>query len=116
MIIPLYNGSKYIETALRSVLTQTFPPKEIIIIDDGSTDNGVDVVKAMAERHPIMVLSKPNGGQSSARNLGVTHSTGEFIALLDQDDSWYPQHLEELIRPFLEPSAGPELGWSVQRS
>ena len=110
-IIPLYNGAKFIEEAITSILNQTVQPCEIIVVDDGSTDNGPAIVKMMAEKHPIKLLHKDNGGQSSARNFGVAHSKGELIALLDQDDVWYTHHLEELLKPFLDPSAGPELGW-----
>ena len=93
-VIPLYNGSKFIEAALQSVFAQTIAPREVIVVDDGSTDQGPALVKAMAERYPIVLLSQPNGGQSAARNFGVAHSTGELIALLDQDDIWYPPHIE----------------------
>ena len=112
-VIPLYNGGKFIEEAITSILNQTLPPCEIIVVNDGSTDNGADIVLAMAEQHPIItLLHKKNGGQSSARNFGVGHSTGDLIALLDQDDVWYPTHLEELIKPFEDSSAiGRELGW-----
>ena len=110
-IIPLYNGARFIEESLRSVLAQTLPPTEIIVVDDGSTDNGPELVAAMAREHPIKLLTKTNGGQSSARNFGVAHASGEFIALLDQDDKWYPQHLEELHKPFTEAAVGPTLGW-----
>ena len=110
-IVPLYNGAKHIEQSLRSILAQTLPPCEIIVVDDGSTDAGPDLVKAMAAHHPITLLTKPNGGQSSARNFGVAHSHGTLIALLDQDDMWYPRHLEELIKPFLALPLGAEIGW-----
>jgi glycosyltransferase involved in cell wall biosynthesis len=65
----------------------------------------------MIGQHPITLLHKDNGGQSSARNFGVAHAKGELIALLDQDDIWYTHHLEELVKPFMDPVAGPELGW-----
>ncbi|HEX3996080.1 MAG TPA: glycosyltransferase, partial [Acetobacteraceae bacterium] len=110
-VIPLYNGSKFIEAALLSVFAQTVQPKEVIVVDDGSTDRGPDQVRAMAERYPIVLLSRPNGGQSSARNFGVAQSSGELIALLDQDDIWYATHLESLMRPFVERSVGAPLGW-----
>jgi len=110
-IIPLFNGAKFIESTLQSVLAQTLPPCEIIVVDDGSTDTGPSLVRAMAQQYPITLLSKTNGGQSSARNFGVAHSRGDLIALLDQDDQWYPRHLEELSKPFLEPPEGAELGW-----
>jgi len=110
-VIPLYNGSKFIEAALQSVFDQTVPPNEVIVVDDGSTDQGSAKVKAMAERYPIVLLSRPNGGQSSARNFGVAQSSCELIALLDQDDIWYPTHLESLARPFVERTTGAALGW-----
>lgn len=111
-IIPLYNGEKYIEQAIRSVLSQTDPPDEFIIVDDGSTDDGPQIVKTLAAQYPlIQYVRKENGGQSSARNFGVENSTSELIALLDQDDYWYSTHLEELVKPFLK-NWGIPLGWS----
>ena len=109
-VIPLYNGAAFIEQALRSVLEQTRPAAEIIVVDDGSTDDGAAIVERIARDHPIRLLRKQNGGQSSARNFGIAHANGDLIALLDQDDVWYPNHLERLIAPFLEPRTT-ELGW-----
>ena len=110
VIIPLYNGARYINEALQSVFSQRLQPDEIIVVDDGSTDDGPQIVEKLAAAHPIRLLSKPNGGQSAARNYGVAHSKSELIALLDQDDIWYPNHLDQLVRPFLMPSDR-ELGW-----
>ena len=110
-IIPLYNGREFIREALESILAQTLPPDEIIVVDDGSTDDGADIVREMAKNHPIRLLQKPNGGQSSARNIGVAHAHGDLIALLDQDDAWYPHHLATLVEPFAEPRPV-ELGWT----
>jgi glycosyltransferase involved in cell wall biosynthesis len=110
-IIPLYNGRRYIQETLESVLDQTVKPIEIIVVDDGSTDDGPALVKMMAEQHPITLLSKKNGGQSSARNFGIQHSTGQLIALLDHDDLWYPKHLEELVKPYLTPTDNAAVGW-----
>ena len=94
-IIPLYNGAEFIEGSLNSVLTQTLPPVKIVVVDDGSADAGPAIVERMARQHNnISLLSKPNGGQSSARNLGAAHAQTPLIALLDQDDIWYPHHLE----------------------
>ena len=109
-VIPLFNGAKFIEEALNSVFAQTLPADEIIVVDDGSTDGGVSVVERIAQSHPITLLRKPNGGQSSARNFGIAHARGTLIGLLDQDDAWYPNHLAELIQPFHE-QRYPELGW-----
>ncbi len=110
-IIPLYNGAPYIRRAIESVLRQSLPPTGIIVVDDGSTDNGPQVVEKLARGHPINLLHKPNGGQGSARNFGIARSSCDLIALLDQDDVWYCNHLERLARFFLEPRAI-ELGWA----
>jgi glycosyltransferase involved in cell wall biosynthesis len=99
-VIPLYNGGQYIEAALRSVFAQTVLPDEIIVVNDGSTDVGPAIVAKFAETHPITILTKPNGGQSSARNMGVAHARSDLIAFLDQDDIWYPLHIAELSRSF----------------
>jgi glycosyltransferase involved in cell wall biosynthesis len=111
-VVPLHNGAKWIEAAIRSVFTQTLQPDEFIVVDDGSTDNeaGVAIVERLAKEQPVILLRKPNGGQSSARNYGVTHSTSALIAFLDQDDIWYPGHLATLVKPFGESPAMP-LGW-----
>ena len=113
-IIPLYNGAKWIEQAIRSVLAQSLQPDEFIVVDDGSTDGGAGaaIVERLAQEHPVIrLMHKPNGGQSSARNFAVKHSTSALIALLDQDDIWYPTHLEELVEPFKDPRNS-RLGWT----
>ena len=110
-VIPLYNGAHFIGEALRSIFNQTQVPDEIIVVDDGSTDNGAGIVSQVAKRYPVRLIRKENGGQSSARNMGVDHAHGDLIAFLDQDDIWYPNHLTELVKPFLEPRAV-ELGWA----
>jgi glycosyltransferase involved in cell wall biosynthesis len=110
-IIPLYNGARWIEQSIRSVLAQTLLPDEFIVVDDGSTDEGPDIVRRIAADIPfVKLLGKRNGGQSSARNFGVAHSNSDLIALLDQDDAWYSSHLEELVKPFMERQPIP-LGW-----
>ncbi len=111
-IVPLYNGAAFIEEALKSIFAQTLPPREIIVVNDGSTDGGagVAIVERLARTHPVTLIHKPNGGQSSARNLGAERAKTELFALLDQDDIWYPNHLEELVKPFVEQTS-PEIGW-----
>lgn len=103
-IIPLYNGASFIREALESVINQTEPADEIIVVDDGSTDGGAgaDIVREMAKTHPIRLITKENGGQGSARNLGIVESVCSHIALLDQDDVWYARHLEILKKPFVK--------------
>jgi len=117
-IIPLYNGAAYIETSLHSILAQTHPADEIFVVNDGSTDNGPAIVEQIAAQNPKVVLlnmSVPgnNLGQSAARNFGVAASTSDLIALLDQDDKWYPHHLATLLEKFVaeSESSGEEIGW-----
>ncbi len=110
-IIPLYNGARFIKQALDSILAQTLAPVEIIVVDDGSTDDGAAIVANYATNHPIILLQQPNAGQAAARNLGIRHSSGNLIALLDQDDIWYPHHLQALAEPFTQPNVD-ALGWT----
>ena len=110
-VIPLYNGAIFIQEAIESVLSQTLAPDELIVVDDGSTDNGAELVMEMAKTHAIRLIRKENGGQSSARNVGVDHAHGDLIAFLDQDDVWYPNHLAELVQPFFDTGAI-EVGWT----
>ena len=110
VVIPVYNGSKYIEKAIHSVAGQTLPPYEIIIVNDGSTDDSTLIIEELAKTISLKYFHQENSGQSSARNYGVSRSSGDFIAFLDQDDIWYPNHLEELIKPFME-IIYPQIGW-----
>src|SRR5436305_15308085 len=96
-IIPLYNGERYIAETMDSVLTQTVKPAEIIVVDDGSSDGGAAIVEKYADRG-VQLLRKENGGQGSARNHGVAHSTADVICFLDQDDRWYPNHVQALLK------------------
>src|SRR6202453_2809972 len=98
VLIPAYNVSGIIGNAVRSAATQTYPPLEILVIDDCSTDNTVEVVKALARDIPsIRLLSTPaNGGPAAARNVGLRAARGDLIALLDSDDVWKPGRLERL--------------------
>lgn len=109
-IMPLYNGRQWVEQALRSVLAQTVAPDELIVVDDGSTDDGLDIVRALATESDIRIITQPNAGQSSARNLAISLCTSEWIALIDQDDVWYPNHLEALTRAARK-HRGLRLGW-----
>src|SRR5260370_8188259 len=87
-IIPLYNGARWIEQAIKSVLAQTLAPDEFIVVDDGSTDGGVGaaIVERFAQEHPLItLLHKPNGRQSSARNFPVSHSPTPLTPRLDHD-------------------------------
>ncbi|ASV76489.1 Putative glycosyl transferase [Thermogutta terrifontis] len=92
VVIPVYNGAKYLREALASVMEQTYKPFEIIVVDDGSTDGSADIAKSFAEN--IIVLSQANRGESAARNLGINAASGDWIAFLDADDIWHPKKLE----------------------
>jgi succinoglycan biosynthesis protein ExoO len=98
VIMPAYNVSGIIGRAIRSAAAQTRPPLEILVIDDCSTDNTVEVVKALAREIPsLRLLSTPaNSGPSAARNVGLRAAQGDWIALLDSDDAWRPGRLERL--------------------
>lgn len=110
-IIPVFNGARHLAVAISSVLAQDVLPIELILIDDGSTDASLDVAAAILATAPdglaVRVMSQPNAGQSAARNTAAAAATGELLAFLDQDDSWYPDHLRRLSEPF---AAHPTLG------
>lgn len=97
VIIPLYNGAAYIERSIRSVLNQTFQEFEIIVVDDGSTDDGPQRV-ATFNLPSIRLVRQPNGGVSTARNTGIREARYGLVAFLDADDEWMPDHLETIIR------------------
>jgi glycosyltransferase involved in cell wall biosynthesis len=109
-VIPLYNGAPYIEEAIRSVMAQTVQADEILVVDDGSTDQGPQIANRFGVAN-LTLIWQENAGQSAARNRGVRHSTSSLIAFLDQDDAWYPHHLQELLKPFSK-DRGIPLGWS----
>ena len=94
VVIPLYNKADTIERAVRSVWGQTFRDFELVVVNDGSTDASLSVVKRLSEEIPMRIVDKVNGGVSSARNAGANVAIGKYIALLDGDDMWLPEHLE----------------------
>ena len=95
IIIPLYNKENFIENTLKSVLAQTFNDFEIIVINDGSTDNSESVVLKHHDKR-IRYFSKDNQGVAITRNLGIELAQSEFICFLDADDYWFPNFLEEI--------------------
>ncbi|MFC1668274.1 glycosyltransferase [Chlamydiota bacterium] len=105
VIIPVYNKAKYISFALQSVLNQTVKDIEIIVIDDGSTDNLKEVIKPYLSR--ITFYEQKNQGASTARNKGIEFAKGDFICLLDADDIWLPNKIEKQLDVFrLYPDCG----------
>lgn len=97
VIIPCFNAASYVGSAIRSVLAQTCPPVEVIVVDDCSTDNTCAVVAEVAARAPsvrLIELAENSGTPARPRNIGVQQARGEWIAFLDADDLWHPQKLE----------------------
>jgi len=94
IIIPLYNKELSIKNTIDSVLVQSYPNFELIIVNDGSTDTSIDVVSTFEDRR-IKIINKTNGGVSSARNVGIEQATKEYIVFLDADDLWYENALDE---------------------
>ena len=92
VIIPAYNNGKFICRSIDSVLAQTCPADEIIIVDDGSTDNTAEVVQSYGSK--VKFIQQDNAGASAARNTGIEAAQGEWIALLDADDEWLPDKLK----------------------
>ncbi len=95
VIIPLYNKARHIQRCLDSVLSQSFSDFEVIVVDDGSTDSGVDLIKGHYHDIRLRVVSQENGGPGSARNHGVGLAESEYIAFLDADDQWLPHFLAD---------------------
>lgn len=95
VVIPLYNKELYIQNTISSVLNQSFQDFEVIVVNDGSTDGSLEIVSTIKDKR-IKIINKKNEGVSTARNLGIESSKGNFIAFLDADDIWYPNHLEDL--------------------
>lgn len=99
IIIPLYNGKNYIESTINNLITQSLPPTQIIIIDDGSTDGAVEIVK----KYPKIIYKyQENKGPSAARNKGITIANTDLISFLDHDDIYPTNKLELLHNEFLK--------------
>ena len=100
VVIPNYNGERFIERTLKSVLDQTYQRFEIIVVDDASSDSSPSIVQAFAARDPRIRLIRlaKNGGVSNARNTGIREAKGDYIALLDNDDLWTPDKLERQMK------------------
>ena len=101
VIIPVYNGQQHILRSIGSVLSQTFGDYELIVIDDGSTDETAELVRKVIEDNDnshIRLIQQQNAGVSAARNAGIDAAVGEFICFLDSDDQWFTDHLENLDR------------------
>src|SRR5258708_13982195 len=95
VVIPAYTAEPFLERTLRSALRQTHSNLEVIVVDDGSTDNTRVIAEAAAATDDrVRIISVPNGGVAKARNIGIAEASGEFVAFLDADDLWHPTKIE----------------------
>ena len=98
VIMPAYNVEAYIGEAIESVLAQTFTDFELVVVDDGATDRTGQIAREYAERDPrIVVVHQQNGGLPAARNTAIRHARADIFALLDSDDVWAPEFLDEQL-------------------
>lgn len=93
VVIPLYNKAHTIVNTLSTVIAQTYKDLEVIIVNDGSTDNGVKIIEDNFNDNRIRIIHQENAGVSAARNIGVDEAQGEYVAFLDGDDEWHPDYL-----------------------
>ena len=111
VVVPAYNAEEYLARTLCSVVEQTHQNFEIIVVDDGSTDETNLVATSFnSSSAKVHVISVPNGGVASARNLGLQAARGEFVAFLDADDIWHPRKLELQVKALMEPKAAQVAG------
>lgn len=112
VIIPAYNAEKTIQETIESVLNQTFPDLELIIINDGSTDGTLEVISSIKDSR-IQVLSFPNSGAQKSRNRGIEQAVGEYLSFIDADDLWTPDKLERQLKALQDnPEAGVAYSWT----
>ena len=109
VIIPVYNASLYLPQALDSVFAQTHARMEVIVIDDGSTDNTAKLMAGYADR--TVYIKQKRSGPSKARNRGITEAKGLYTAFLDADDTWFPHKLEKQLKA-LQRDSGAALVYS----
>ena len=107
VIIPVFNGAAFLREALQSVCDQDYPSREVIVIDDGSTDDSAACAQAFPGVH---VVQQANQGNAAARNHGIARARGDFVALLDQDDVWRPEKLRRQVEAL---AANPAAGFSL---
>ena len=98
VIVPLYNASAFIVEALESIVASTYRPIEVIVMNDGSTDDSLSMAQTFAKEHPeVKVLSQPNAGASAARNHAIRESKGTYILPVDADNRIHPLYIEEAV-------------------
>jgi glycosyltransferase involved in cell wall biosynthesis len=110
VVIPCYNTEKYVEEAIESVLAQTYPDIEIIVVDDGSTDSSPALIKRF-ENRGVRYIHQQNAGVSAARNNGVDKASGSIISFLDADDWMYPANIAEKVKHLQAENADMAFSW-----
>src|SRR5436190_7810239 len=116
VVIPCYNVAPYVEAAVTSVLGQSMRDIEVIVVNDGSTDNTREVLRKLEEERRdrrLLVIDRPNGGPSAARNTGIEACSAEYIGFLDGDDLWLPKKAE---RHLAKMDADPSIGMTYSAS
>lgn len=104
VVVPTFNRANTLAETVESILAQSYRPLELIVVDDGSHDNTAQAIQPYLDKDPrVSYLAKPNGGVASARNMGVRHAQGEFIAFCDSDDIWKPDKLARQVPLFQDP-------------
>ncbi len=111
VVVPLFNGRRFIRQAIASITRQTRPPREILVVDDGSRDGGASEIEATAG---LRLIRQENGGEAAARNRGIREASQPFIAFLDQDDLWLPEKLEHQLA-VMERNAGIDVAFGAHR-
>lgn len=107
VVVPVFNSEKYLDDLIKSLNAQTFPCKELIFVDDGSTDGSLAYLEALADADArVIVFSQENAGGAAARNKGLSAATGDLVICVDSDDFFEPNMLEEMAAPFCDPSVG----------
>ena len=109
-VIPVFNGERYLRQAIESVLAQTYPGIEVIVVDDGSTDGSPTVAQSFGGR--VTYLRQDNGGASAARNAGIRHASGTLIGFLDADDLWEPDKTARQVATLAD---DPDIDYCVTR-
>ncbi|MEA5616605.1 glycosyltransferase family 2 protein [Cronbergia sp. UHCC 0137] len=112
VVIPVYNSEISVAATIESVLSQTYPDLEIIIVNDGSTDQSMAICQQFDDQR-IKIIHQKNRGLAGARNTGIRHATGDFLAFVDSDDLWLPEKLEKHLQHF---NNSPKVGVSFSRS
>ncbi|MCO6524378.1 MAG: glycosyltransferase [Candidatus Schmidhempelia sp.] len=99
IIVPTYNAEHYLTITLTSIFNQTYTNFEVIVVNDGSIDNTETILKTIQHQEPrLKIINQTNQGISNARNVGIVHAKGEFIAFIDSDDRWHPTFLAKMVQ------------------